>query len=418
MLEHKYIQILRKELVPALGCTEPIALAYAAAKAREVLGEMPDRITVLCSGNIIKNVKGVTVPMSDGMKGIIPSVLLGLVGGDADRSLEVLTTVTPQDIEETKALIEKKICTVKLAEGVENLYIKITLSKGDDLAVVEIKGEHTNITKIEKNGRSLFEASEDKKADKKAQNPYNFEEIYDFANNVDIDEIKDLIKMQISHNLDIANEGLLNPYGANVGKTLLASYGDDVRVRAKAYAAAGSDARMSGCSKPVVINSGSGNQGLTVSLPVIIFAHELGASEEKLIRALVFSNLIALMQKERIGKLSAYCGAVSAACGAGAAIAYLHDRSKEEIVDTITNTLGNVSGIVCDGAKPSCAAKIASSVDAAIMGYTLAVNKQRFNSGEGLVKDTVEDTIRAITQMAKDGMKLTDVEILNIMIED
>lgn len=418
MSDYKYTQILKKELVPALGCTEPIALAYAAAKAREILGDMPDRVTVLCSGNIIKNVKGVTVPMSGGMKGIVPSVLLGLTGGDAALALEVLTTVTDRHIEETKALIEQKICTVKLAEGVENLYIKISMKKGEHSAVVEIKEAHTNITKIEKDDELLFEAKEDPVRGVGTEDPYNFDDIYDYVGRVDLEEVKDLIRMQIRYNLEIANEGLMNSYGANVGKTLIASYGNDVRVRAKAYAAAGSDARMSGCSKPVVINSGSGNQGLTASLPVIIFAHDLGVSEEKLIRALLFSNLIALMQKARIGKLSAYCGAVSAACGAGAAIAYLHDRSKEEIIDTITNTLGNVSGIVCDGAKPSCAAKIASSVDAAIMGYTLAANKQRFNAGEGLVKDTVEDTIRAITQMAKDGMKMTDVEILNIMIED
>lgn len=419
MFEHKYVTILRKELIPALGCTEPIALAYAAAKAREVLdGEMPEHIEALCSGNIIKNVKAVTVPMSEGMKGLVPSILLGLVGGNADKLLEVLTDVTPQHVAETKALMEQKICTIRLAEGVENLYIKITLSKGDKSSVVEIREAHTNITRIEKDGKVVFEQENAHQNALKRENPFTFKEIYEFANTVDTKELEDLIRMQISHNLDIANEGLMNPYGANVGKTLLASYGNDVRVKAKAYAAAGSDARMSGCSKPVVINSGSGNQGLTVSLPVIIFAHELGVTEEKLIRSLIFSNLIALMQKERIGKLSAYCGAVSAACGAGAAIAYLHDASKEEIMDTITNTLGNVSGIVCDGAKPSCAAKIASSVDAAIMGYTLASNQQRFRSGEGLVKDTVEETIRAVTQMAKDGMRATDVEILNIMIEE
>ncbi len=417
MLEHKYITILRKELVPALGCTEPIALAYAAAKTREILGDMPDEIEALCSGNIIKNVKAVTVPMSGGMKGLVSSILLGLVGGDANRMLEVLTTVTAEDVEKTKALIEQKICTIKLAEGVENLYIKLTMRKGKHSAVVEIKEAHTNITYIEKDGEVLLNREESEKTGK-ADTGFSFNEIYDFANTIDIRELEDLIRMQIRHNLDIANEGLVHSYGANVGKTLLASYGSDVRIKAKAYAAAGSDARMSGCSKPVVINSGSGNQGLTVSLPVIIYAHELGVSEEKLIRSLIFSNLIALMQKERIGKLSAYCGAVSAACGAGAAIAYLHDAPKEEIMDTITNTLGNVSGIVCDGAKPSCAAKIASSVDAAIMGYTLATNKQKFHSGEGLIKDTVEDTIRAVTQMAKDGMRATDVEILNIMIEE
>ncbi len=416
-MEHKYISILKKELVPALRCTEPIAFAYAAAKAREVLGAMPEQVDVLCSGNIIKNVKGVTVPMSGGMKGIAPSVLLGLIGGDATKNLEVLTTVTEADIEQTKALLEQRICTIRLAEGVENLYIKITLRSGEESAVVEIREAHTNITLIEKNGEIIFELDEEAQ-EKKTQEQFNFEEIFDFANSVDIAELEPLIRSQVQYNLDIANEGLIHSYGANVGKTLIESFGNDVRTKAKAYAAAGSDARMSGCSKPVVINSGSGNQGLTVSLPVIIYAHELDVTEEKMIRALIFSNLIALMQKARIGKLSAYCGAVSAACGAGAGIAYLHGSSKEEIADTITNTLGNVSGIVCDGAKPSCAAKIASSVDAAIMGYTLAVNQQKFQAGEGLVKDTVEETIRAVTQMAKDGMRATDVEILNIMIED
>ncbi len=418
MSEHKYVRIFKKELMPALGCTEPIALAYGAAKAREILGDLPEHVEVLCSGNIIKNVKGVTVPMSGGMKGIVPSVLLGLTGGDAAKNLEVLTSVTEADIRKTRELLEEKICTVKLAEGVENLYIRITMSKGDENASVEIRNAHTNITEIRKNGAVIFSAAEQSESERVSPSEYRFDEIYEFADSADIDELVGLIRMQIAYNLEIATEGLTQDYGANVGKTLLASYGDDVRVKAKAYAAAGSDARMSGCSKPVVINSGSGNQGLTVSLPVIIFAYDMGVTEEKLIRALIFSNLIALMQKARIGKLSAYCGAVSAACGAGAAIAYLHDASKEEIIDTITNTLGNVSGIICDGAKPSCAAKIASSVDAAIMGYTLASNRQRFGAGEGIVKQTVEDTIRAVTQMAKEGMKTTDVEILNIMIED
>ncbi len=286
-MEHKYISILKRELVPALGCTEPIALAYAAAKAREVLGMMPEQVDVLCSGNIIKNVKGVTVPMSGGMKGIAPSVLLGLIGGDATKNLEVLTTVTEADIEQTKALLEQRICTIRLAEGVENLYIKITLRSGEESAVVEIREAHTNITLIEKNGEIIFELDEEAQ-EKKTQEQFNFEEIFDFANSVDIAELEPLIRSQVQYNLDIANEGLIHSYGANVGKTLIESFGNDVRTKAKAYAAAGSDARMSGCSKPVVINSGSGNQGLTVSLPVIIYAHELDVTEEKMIRALIF----------------------------------------------------------------------------------------------------------------------------------
>jgi L-cysteine desulfidase len=413
------LNILKKELVPALGCTEPIAIAYAAAKARELLGDTPEEMIVQCSGNIIKNVKGVVVPVTGNMKGIETSAILGAVGGDASKKLEVLTGATPDDIEKTKELLKLKICKVLLKEDVESLYIKVTEKKGDDWAAVTISGGHTDIVKEEKNGQVVFEKIN---LNQNTDDNYNiegidFKSIYDFANEVAIDDIKELIDRQIKYNTEISLEGMNNKYGASVGETLVENYGNDIKVLAKAYSAAGSDARMSGCTMPVIINSGSGNQGITASIPVIMYAKHLGVSDEKMYRALVLSNLTSIYIKSGIGKLSAFCGAVSAASGCGAGISYLYDAPYETITKTITNTLANVSGIVCDGAKPSCAAKIASSVDAAILAHNMAMKGRTFNSGEGLIKDTVEDTIKSICKMGKDGMKSTDVEILNIMIE-
>lgn len=413
-----FIDILEEELIPALGCTEPIAIALAAAKAREILGEMPDKLEVECSGNIIKNVKGVTVPTTGNMKGIETSAILGAVGGDPARALEVLTTIKPEHIEKTRELLAQRICEVVLAKGVENLYIKMTATKGKQSAVVTIADSHANIIKIEKNDAVIFEKdmNESKMQKKQDRSNLSIKNIYDFANTVDIEKIKPLLDRQIKCNMEIAQEGMKHKYGTNVGKTLIKYYGEDVNTRAKAYAAAGSDARMSGCVLPVVINSGSGNQGMTVSIPVIIYADHLGSSDEKLYRALALSNLLAIHQKTGIGKLSAYCGAVSAACGAGAGIAYLHGKPLCVIEDTITNSLANVSGIVCDGAKPSCAAKIASSIDAALMGYMMALEGDAFSPGEGLVTENVEHTIKNIGLMAKVGMRETDIEILTLMI--
>ncbi|MEL7648730.1 MAG: L-serine ammonia-lyase, iron-sulfur-dependent, subunit alpha [Sedimentibacter sp.] len=412
-----FIDILKEELVPALGCTEPIAIAYAAAKAKEVLGEFPEKITVECSGNIIKNVKGVTVPATNNLKGIDVSAVLGAVGGNASKKLEVLTEVTADDVEKTKELVNSGICRIKHIKNVENLYINVILESQGHESSVTISNGHTNIVKIMKDGIVLLENNDtDVQESKIDKSNLNIKNIYEFAETVDVNLLKDVLDKQIEYNTRIAEEGLKNKYGANVGESLLKYYGDDVKVLAKAYAAAGSDARMSGCTLPVVINSGSGNQGITVSIPIIVYAKHLNVGSEKLYRALTLSNLIAIHQKKGLGKLSAYCGAVSAACGAGAGIAYLHGESFEIITRTITNTIANVSGIVCDGAKPSCAAKIASSVDAAIMGYHMAINGNTFACGEGLVKDDIEDTIDSICKMGKDGMKETDIEIINLMI--
>lgn len=413
-----FVDILEEELRPALGCTEPIAIALAAAKAREVLGVMPEKLVAHCSGNIIKNVKGVTVPTTGDMKGIETSAILGAVGGDATKELEVLTTVKPEHIEETKKLLAEKMCEVTLAKGVENLYIEMTAINGSDEALVIISDSHTNVIKIEKNKKVIFEKNAEAVKAQKVLDRSNLsvKNIYEYANSVDVEIVKHILDRQIKCNMEIAEEGMKNHYGAAVGRTLVKHYGDDIKNLAKAYAAAGSDARMSGCVLPVVINSGSGNQGMTVSIPVILYARHLNVSQEKLYRALTLANLLAIHQKAGIGKLSAYCGAVSAGCAAGAAIAYLHDASFDVIKNTLVNSLANVSGIVCDGAKPSCAAKIASSLDAAIMGYIMATDGETFSAGEGLVTTDIDTTIKNIGIMAKEGMRQTDVEILTLMI--
>lgn len=411
-----YVNILKCELVPALGCTEPIAIAYAAAKAREVLGEFPDGVNMCCSGNIIKNVKGVTVPNSGGMRGIDAAAILGVVGGDASRELEVLEGITQEDIRKAKELLAGKYCTCSLQEGVENLYIVAEVKKGEHYAQVTIINRHTYITKIVKDGQILFEKGLEGKGEEVDKSLLNVNDILEFADTVDLKDVEEVLKRQIQYNTAISEEGVKHSYGAQVGRTLLEAYGDNVKVRARAKAAAGSDARMSGCSLPVVINSGSGNQGMTVSLPVIEYAGEMKASKEKLYRALVVSNLTAIHQKKYIGSLSAYCGAVSAACGAGAGITYLAGGTREEVGLTIVNTIANVGGIVCDGAKSSCAAKIASSVDAAILAHHMAMEHHVFQSGEGIVQDNVEDTIKSVGYVGRVGMKATDIEILNIMI--
>lgn len=417
-LYNNYVKILQNELVPALGCTEPIAIAYAAAKARAVLGQFPESIEMCCSGNIIKNVKGVTVPNSGGLKGIDVAATLGVVGGDADRELEVLEHILPEHIEKTKELVNAGFCSCSLQEGVENLYIVAKVTCKDHYAEVTIINRHTLITKIVRDGEILFEhAVNEASPDYVDKSLLNVKDILEFANTVNIEDVREPLERQIKMNTAIAKEGLEHAYGAEVGRTLLEVYGDDVKFRARAKAAAGSDARMGGCSLPVVINSGSGNQGMTVSLPVIEFAKELNVSEDKLYRALVVSNLISIHQKKYIGSLSAYCGAVSAACGSGAAITYLYGGDYDEISLTIVNTIANVGGIVCDGAKPSCAAKISSAVEAAILAHKLAKKQLSFKPGEGIVKGDVEETIRSVGYIGRVGMKNTDIEILNIMID-
>lgn len=415
-----YLRILREELVPALGCTEPIAIALASAKAREALGVMPEKITAACSGNIIKNAKGVIVPTTGNMKGINTSAVLGAVAGDPSLGLEVLSKVGPDDLARTRELLAEGICREELLDTDAKLHILITMEGGGHTALAEIRDEHTNVIRIEKDGEVLFKKEEPVQVavaeEKSDLDELNLADILDFANTVDLTEIKPTLARQVEYNVRIAQEGMTHAYGGRVGATLMRHYGEDVRIRARAMAAAGSDARMGGCVLPVVINSGSGNQGITCSVPIVVYAKYLGAAEETMYRALIVSNLVALLQKRGIGRLSAFCGAVCAACGSGAGITYLHGGDYDTIGRTITNTLANVSGIVCDGAKGSCAAKIAASVDAAILAHEMSMDGNTFGAGEGLVKESVEQTIASIGRMAAEGMRETDTEILRIMI--
>ena len=419
-LYKNYLDILKQELVPALGCTEPIAIACAAAKASRLLGNFPESLEMKLSGNIIKNVKGVTVPNSGGLKGINIAAVLGMVGGNADKALEVLEEITPEHIARAKELASRGICTYSLAENVPNLYISAKAVCGGHYAEVVIAHQHTNIIKMEKDGEVLLDRTleaEEKTDDTVDRSCLTVKDILDFADQVRMEDIEEIISRQIRLNTAISQEGLDNNYGAQIGKTLMHVWGKSATTRACARAAAGSDARMGGCSMPVVINSGSGNQGITVSLPVIVYAEEWEVSRDKLYRSLVVSNLIAVHQKYYIGSLSAYCGAVSAACGAGAGITYMYGGTYEQVSLTIINTLGNVGGIVCDGAKPSCAAKIASSVDAALMAFHLSIQNKSFLPGEGLIKGDVEETIKSMGYIGRVGMKTTDTEILNVMID-
>lgn len=421
-----FARILKEELVSAMGCTEPIAIAYAAAKAREVLGAMPGRVEIGVSNNIIKNVKSVVVPNTDGLKGIEAAAAAGIVGGQADKLLEVISQVTQAQKTQMKAFLAEVPMEVAAVDNGMIFDIIIKLFAGASWAKVRICQYHTNIVSIEKNGEVLYRAdvqsqgcadqpSEIGLADKSL---LNMKDIIEFADTCAIEDVKEVLDRQIQYNTLIAEEGLLGDYGANIGSTMLKFYGNDIRNRAIAKAAAGSDARMSGCELPVVINSGSGNQGITVSIPVIEYAKELSVPKEKLYRALVVSNLIAIHEKTGIGRLSAYCGAVSAGCAAGCGIAYLNGGGYEALTHTLVNSLAIVSGIICDGAKPSCAAKIASSVEAGILGYHMYRNHQEFKGGDGIVKKGVEATIRNVGRLGRDGMRQTDEEIVKIMLDE
>ena len=413
-----YYQILREELIPALGCTEPIAVAYASAKARDVLGCFPDKIELECSGNIIKNVKGVTVPCSGGLRGLDVASVLGAVGGNAELELEVLSTVRDEHIEKTKQLLEnREFFNCTLAEGVANLYIDVKMQAGEHSSQVTIVDRHTGIKLIKKDGALLYSEEENREAAVLDRSQMALEEIFCFAEQAEPEVLEEILGPQIEMNSAISDYGLSQDCGANIGSTLLACFPDDVSIRARARAAAGSDARMSGCAMPVVINSGSGNQGITVSMPVVEYAKELGASRTELLRALAVSNLCSLYTKRYIGSLSAFCGAIVAASGASAAITYLHGGSHSQMANAIVFTLANVGGIVCDGAKSSCAAKIASALDAAILAFKMSMTGQRFCDGEGLVLSTPEDTIKAIGYIGRVGMARTDIEILNVMID-
>lgn len=414
-----YVQILKEELVPAMGCTEPIALAYCASRCRDLLNDDIARVDIYVSGNIVKNVKSVIVPNTDGLKGIEASVCAGIVAGVSEKILEVISNVDQKQKENMRQFMKNIPMKIHSVESEYALDICVKLKGKIHDAKVRIAGYHTNIIYMEKDGEVTYQSGvvASQESSLTDRSLLNVQDIYEFAQNVDIDDVKDILQRQIDCNFAIAKEGLKNNWGANIGSILLETYGDDVKVKAKAYAAAGSDARMSGCEMPVIINSGSGNQGMTASLPVIVYALEKGASKELLYRSLVVSNLCTIHQKTGIGRLSAYCGAVSAGVGAGCGIAYLEGGDYKAIAHTLVNALAIVSGIVCDGAKPSCAAKIAASVDAGILGYYMYQNGCEFKGGDGIVSKGVENTIRNIGRLSRDGMKETDKEIIKMMCD-
>ena len=413
-----YINVLKEELIPAMGCTEPIAIAYAGAIAREHLGCLPERVEIEVSGNIIKNVKSVIVPNTGGLRGIEVAAAAGIVAGDAAKELKVISEVSTEAVAVIHKFLESTPITVNFSDSKKIFDIMITVSGNGHSAYVRICEFHTNIVEIREDDKYVLQkdiAVEDSLGFTD-RGFMNVQEIIEFADTARIEDVKDILDLQIECNVNISEEGLAGDYGANIGKVLLKTYGtDDVKIRAKAKAAAGSDARMNGCEMPVVINSGSGNQGITASIPVIEYAKELGVSDEKRYRALLVSNLITIHLKSGIGRLSAYCGAVSAGCASGAGIAYLYGGGVDEVSHTIVNSLAITSGIICDGAKASCAAKIATAIDAGILGYNMYKEGQQFYGGDGIVSKGVENTIKNVGQLAKEGMATTDQEILKIM---
>lgn len=413
-----YINVLKEELIPAMGCTEPIAIAYAGAIAREHLGCLPERVEIEVSGNIIKNVKSVIVPNTGGLRGIEVAAAAGIVAGDAAKELKVISEVSTEAVAVIHKFLESTPITVNFSDSKKIFDIMITVYGNGHSAYVRICEFHTNIVEIREDDKYVLQkdiAVEDSLGFTD-RGFMNVQEIIEFADTARIEDVKDILDLQIECNVNISEEGLAGDYGANIGKVLLKTYGtDDVKIRAKAKAAAGSDARMNGCEMPVVINSGSGNQGITASIPVIEYAKELGVSDEKRYRALLVSNLITIHLKSGIGRLSAYCGAVRAGCASGAGIAYLYGGGVDEVSHTIVNSLAITSGIICDGAKASCAAKIATAIDAGILGYNMYKEGQQFYGGDGIVSKGVENTIKNVGQLAKEGMATTDQEILKIM---
>ena len=413
-----YINVLKEELIPAMGCTEPIAIAYAGAIAREHLGCLPERVEIEVSGNIIKNVKSVIVPNTGGLRAIEVAAAAGIVAGDAAKELKVISEVSTEAVAVIHKFLESTPITVNFSDSKKIFDIMITVYGNGHSAYVRICEFHTNIVEIREDDKYVLQkdiAVEDSLGFTD-RGFMNVQEIIEFADTARIEDVKDILDLQIECNVNISEEGLAGDYGANIGKVLLKTYGtDDVKIRAKAKAAAGSDARMNGCEMPVVINSGSGNQGITASIPVIEYAKELGVSDEKRYRALLVSNLITIHLKSGIGRLSAYCGAVSAGCASGAGIAYLYGGGVDEVSHTIVNSLAITSGIICDGAKASCAAKIATAIDAGILGYHMYKEGQQFYGGDGIVSKGVENTIKNVGQLAKEGMATTDQEILKIM---
>ena len=419
-LYQQFIAILKEELRPAMGCTEPIALAYAGAKARQVLGAQPEQIDVLVSGNIIKNVKSVVVPNTGGLRGIAAAVCAGVVAGDADKQLEVISCVSKEQQSQLKEYMAGAIINISPAPNNLVFDIDITLHAGKDRARVRIVNHHTNIVHISHNDEVLLEmpveeSSEDHLTDKSC---LTIERIVEFADVLDPEDVKDTIGRQLEYNMAIAREGLQNSWGANIGSVILNQQGTSDNRRAAAYAAAGSDARMSGCEMPVIILSGSGNQGITASVPVAVYAETFGSSYEELLRAVAVSDLVTVHQKTGIGRLSAYCGAISAGCGAGAGIAYLHGGRHAAVAHTVVNAIAILSGTICDGAKPSCAAKIAAAVDAGILGYNMYLENQQFYGGDGIVTKGADKTVSNIGRLAREGMRETDQTILRIMLDE
>lgn len=417
-LMETYLDILREELVPAMGCTEPIAIAYAAALARDTLGAMPERTVLTVSGNIVKNVKSVVVPNTGGRKGMRSAVAAGLCFGQAERELEVIAEAKPEDLSAMDAWLETAVIEIREAESDLPFDLAVELLRGGESAYVHIVSHHTNVVCIRRNGETLLEKPWSAEADTVPENraSLNVEDIVAFADEVDVELLRPILQRQIECNMAIAKEGLTGKYGAGIGKILILSYGNSVHNRAKAWAAAGSDARMDGCEMPVVINSGSGNQGLTASVPVIIYAQECAVSEAQLFRALAVSNLVTIHLKTGIGSLSAYCGATSAGAGAGAGICYLYGGKGKEVSHTIVNALAINSGMICDGAKASCAAKIASAVEAGMLGMRMFMHDSQFYGGDGIVVKGVENTIRAVSTIARDGMRGTDKEVIRLMM--
>ncbi|OLR65092.1 serine dehydratase subunit alpha family protein [Peptoniphilus porci] len=410
-----YNNFLREKMVPAFGCTEPIALAYGASRARSILGEDPEKIIAKLSGNMIKNVNSVKVPGTDGRKGIEISLAAGAFLGDYNKKLEVLSSVDKSKLNMLDDLIKKGLVKIELVHEIKGLYIDIVMEKNGNKSRVIIKDYHTNIIYESINNKVLFEnKNEDEKLESKID--LSFDKIYDFAKSGNYKSITDILDKEIEYNYDIAVEGIENPWGANIGKMILEDAKDNYNDKLVAYAAAGSDARMSGCEKPVVINSGSGNQGITVSVPIIIYAKDHSIERDKLYRSLIFANLIGLYIKEGIGELSAYCGVVSAAAASVCGIAFMKDEDKDLIKETLKNGLATNSGIICDGAKESCAIKIASSLKMSLFAYKQAKSGNSFKSGDGIVKDDVDDMIKTVGHIAKDGMRETDEVILKEMI--
>lgn len=422
MLDEKiskaYLDILKEELVPAMGCTEPIAVAYAGAVARKALGKIPDRVELTVSANIIKNVKSVIVPHTGGRKGLKTAVSAGICYGDAEKELEVLSDADESLMEKLDAFLSATEISVKESDANCPFDIQVTEYKNNDKSYIRIIGNHTNIVSLKYNDDIITEKPflDDVVQAEENRKLLNVKDIVAFADEVDIEEVREVLGRQVEYNMAISEAGIHNNYGANIGKILLSSYGCSVQNRAKAYAAAGSDARMNGCELPVVINSGSGNQGMTASIPVIIYARECNVSDDMLYRALVVSNLVTIHLKTGIGSLSAYCGATSAGAGAGAGICYLYGGKYDEIAHTVVNALAINSGMICDGAKASCAAKIASAVEAGLLGMQMYMHDSQFYCGDGIVSKNVEETIRAVSLIARDGMRETDNEIIHVMI--